>query len=132
MKRVKLFLVSAIAMVAMVSCGGSSADAVAEKYLESIYTQDVDGFMECIDVTGEDADEVKAVVADKGMSMIKDQTSKFGSYEGVTVTNFITEEDGSAAQVDFEVKFSEAETQPATVILVMTDNGWKVPNPFKN
>lgn len=130
MKRFKLFMLAVVAAVAMVSCSSNSPETVAEKYLESIYTQDVDGVMECIDVTGENRESVRAIVADKGVSMIKDQSAKFGEYKGITVTNCIVEEDESKAQIDCEVNFSAVDPQPATIILVNTESGWKIPNPF--
>ncbi|MFR9650294.1 MAG: DUF4878 domain-containing protein [Rikenellaceae bacterium] len=132
MKCLKLF-VAAIAMVAMVACGGgSSASSVAVKQVECQYNCDIDGLLKLCNMTAEEKEQFKPMLDEKMVKSIEKELASVDGFKGAKAIEEVISEDGSEATVQVELTFGDGSTKIQKVEVENVDGKWMIPNPFAN
>lgn len=130
MKKLFFALVCMFAVMAVTSCGGSSATpaGAAADCIELIKAQDYEGFVETIhfgDATPEEIEQAKAMY----VSLFKDkgskQIEKKGGIASYTLISEEIAEDGQTAKVKYELTYGDGSTETQKFDMTFVDGEWK-------
>lgn len=116
----------------LIACSaGNSPEKVAQKYVDAVLANDIDGVMNTLEIPADAGKEQQAMIRGKLSMMLAENSSRairFGGVKDVSYSKPEYNQDETRASLVATIRYKEdsAPTKRENITLSKTEKGWKV------